>query len=366
MSKKRDYYEVLGVEKDASAQDIKKAYRKLALKYHPDRNKSPDAEEKFKEISEAYAVLSDEEKRQQYNQFGHEGINGRYSWEDIYRNTDFASIFRDLGFGGGGIGSIFDMFFGGRGRRGRGPQRGADLRSDIVISLEEAAFGTEKEIEVQGFDICSACKGSGIKPDAHIQKCSNCQGSGEVRYTKNFGGMYFTQVQPCRDCNGRGIPAESLCQTCKGTGATQSLHKINLKIPAGIEDGYSLRLQGEGKPGEKGAPKGDLYVVVHVKSHEIFERRGDNILYETKISFPQAALGTKIEVPTLDGEAILKIPSGTQSGTIFRLRRKGIPHLHGWGKGDQFVNVVIETPKKLTRKQKKLLKQLEKEFKEKD
>ena len=364
MSNKRDYYEVLGVPKDALNQEIKKAYRKLALKYHPDRNKSPDAEEKFKEISEAYAVLSDDEKRRQYDQFGHAGINGKYTWDDIYRSTDFASIFRDLGFGLGDFGSIFDMFFGGKAHRRNGPRKGADLRSDIEITLEEAAFGLEKELEVPGFDSCETCHGSGLKPGTNSQKCPKCQGTGELHYAKNFGGMYFTQVQPCTECNGRGVPLENLCQTCKGTGATQSIHKIELKIPPGIEDGYSLRLPSEGKPGFKGGSKGDLYVVVHVKPHEIFERRGDDILYEAQISFPQAALGTKINVSTLYGEVKLKIPKGTQSGTVFRLEGKGMPHLRGWGKGNQFVNVVVQTPTKLTKQQTKLLKELAKEMKE--
>lgn len=365
MTNKRDYYEVLDVPKDASKQEIKRVYRKLALKYHPDRNKAPDAEEKFKEISEAYAVLSDDEKRGQYDQFGHAGISGRYTWDDIYRSADFESIFRDLGFGFGGFGSIFDMFFGGRGRRRNGPRKGADLRSDVQITLEEASSGIEKELEVPGFDVCESCNGGGMKAGTNSQKCPKCKGSGEVRYAKNFGGMYFSQVQPCDECNGRGIPLDNLCQTCKGTGATQSIHQIKLKIPAGIENGYSLRLLGEGKPGFKGGPKGDLYVVVHVKPHEIFERRGDDILHEVKISFPQATLGTKIHVPTLHGEAKLKIPSGTQSGTIFRLNGKGLPHLRGWGKGDQFVNVVVRTPTRLTKQQKKLLKRLEKELEEK-
>ncbi len=362
MANKRDYYEVLEVKKDATKQGIKKAYRKLALKYHPDRNKSPEAEEKFKEISEAYAVLSDDEKRSQYDKFGHEGISGRYNWEDIYRSTDFDSIFRDLGFGG--FGSIFETFFGGRNRPRNGPQKGADLRSDLEITLEEAAFGIEKEVEVPGFDTCTICNGSGKKPGTEQEKCSVCKGTGEMRYAKNFGGMYFTQVQPCSECNGRGFPAKNLCKRCYGTGATQSIHKIKLKIPAGFEDGYSLRLAGEGKPGIKGGPRGDLYVVVHVKPHKTFERRGDDVLYEAKIDFPQATLGTKLNVPTLNGEARLKIPAGTQSGTIFRLKGKGIQHLHGWGKGDQFVNVVVQTPTKLTKKQKKLLKELAKEMKE--
>ena len=364
MTNKRDYYEVLGVKKDASKQEIKKAYRKLALEYHPDRNKSPDAEEKFKEISEAYAVLSDEEKRGQYDQFGHEGISGRYSWEDIYRGADFDSIFRDLGFGFGGFGSIFDMFFGGRTHKRNGPIRGADLRSDLEITLEEAASGLEKELEVPGYDICGACNGSGLKSGTNSQKCSKCNGRGEIRYSRNYGGMYFTQVQTCDSCNGRGVPVENLCQKCKGTGAVQTLHKIRLRIPAGTEDGFSLRLAGEGKPGFKGGSKGDLYVVVHVKPHELFERRGDDIFYESQIDFPQATLGTKINVPTLTGIAKLKIPAGTQSGTIFRLKGKGMPYFDGRGKGDQFVNVVVRTPTRLTRRQKELVEELAEEMKQ--
>jgi molecular chaperone DnaJ len=360
---KRDYYEVLGVSKDAPKTEIKKAYRKLALKYHPDRNKSDNAEEKFKEISEAYAVLSDDEKRSQYDQFGHAGINGKYNWEDIYRNTDFDSIFRDIGFGG--FGSIFDMFFGGGKRRRNGPRKGADMRYDIEITLEDAAFGLEKEIEVQGFDVCETCHGSGMKPGTSSEKCPKCHGSGEIQHTRNLGGMYLRQVMPCSVCNGRGFPLKNLCQTCDGIGATPGLHKLKLKVPAGIDDGNSLRLIGEGKPGYKGGPKGDLYVVVHIKRHNLFERRGDNIIYEAQITFPQAALGTKINVPTLYGDTRLKIPKGTESGTIFRLKGKGLPHLNGWGKGNQFVNVVIETPKKLTQRQKKLLNDLAKEFEKK-
>jgi len=357
---KRDYYEVLGVSKDTPKAEIKKAYRKLALKYHPDRNKSADAEEKFKEISEAYAVLSDDEKRSQYDQFGYAGINGKYNWEDIYRNTDFASVFRDIGFGG--FGSIFDILFGGRASRRNGPRKGADMRYDIEITLEDAAFGLDKEIEVQGFDVCETCHGSSMKPGTSSEKCPKCNGSGDIQITRNLGGIYFTQVQPCRDCNGRGFPLKNLCQTCKGVGATPGLHKLKLKVPAGIDDGDSLRLSGEGKLGYKGGPKGDLYVIVHIRRHKLFERRGDDILYEAQITFPQAALGTEIIVPTLYGDTKLKIPKGTQSGTIFRLKGKGLPHVNGWGKGNQFVNVRVQTPTKLTWYQKKLLKDLAKEL----
>jgi molecular chaperone DnaJ len=254
------------------------------------------------------------------------------------------------------------MFFGGGGRRRNGPRKGADMRYDTEITLEDAAFGLEKEIEVQGFDVCETCHGTSMKPGTSSEKCPKCNGSGEIHYTRNLGGMIFRQVQPCRECNGRGFPSQNLCKTCKGIGATPGLHKLKVQVPAGIDDGDSLRLSGEGQPGYKGGPKGDLYVVLHIKRHKLFERRGDNILYEEKITFPQAALGTKIRIPTLYGDAELKIPKGTQSGTIFRLKGKGLPHVNGWGKGHQFVNVVVQTPTKLSKHQKKLLKDLAKEL----
>ena len=362
MTNKRDYYEVLNVPRTASTQEIKKAYRKLALKYHPDRNKAPDAEEKFKEISEAYAVLSDDEKRLQYDRLGHEGISGRYTWDDIFRGADFDSIFREMGFGFSGVGSIFDIFFRGGARRRRGPRRGADLRYDLEITLEAAAFGLGKDVEVPGFDVCDTCRGSGVKPDTSGKTCAKCGGTGEIRRTRSFGYMHFTEIQPCNACQGKGVFVENLCETCKGSGAVQRLRKMKLKVPPGIEEGYSLRLSGEGEPGIQGGPKGDLYVVVHVKPHEIFERDGDDILCQAHVTFPQVVLGTKIYVPTLEGKARLNIPAGTQTGTVFRLRGKGIPHLRGWGKGDQLVKVIVQTPKKLTRRQKQLIAELAKEL----
>ena len=364
MTNKQDYYKVLNVSKDATKEKIKKAYRKLALKYHPDRNKSPDAEAKFKEISEAYAILSDDEKRMQYDNFGHEGISGRYTRDDIFRSVDFETIFRDLGFGSSGLNGIFNMFFGGRPRQDYGPRKGPDLRHDIEISLEEAAFGLDKEVEVPGFAVCATCRGSGIKPGSETKKCPKCKGRGEIKHARNFGPLNFIEIQPCNMCQGKGVPTESFCKTCKGRGIVQSLHRIKVKIPPGIYDGQGLRLGGEGKPGSKGGPKGDLYVIVHIKPHEIFVRNGDNIHIQAKIGFPQLALGTKIYVPTLDGKAKLKIPPGTQTGTLFRLRGKGIPHLHGWGRGDQLVEVIVQTPSKMTRQQKKLLSELAKELKD--
>jgi len=364
MSGKRDYYEVLNVPRNASKEEIKRAYRELALKYHPDRNKSPDAEEKFKEISEAYAVLSDDEKRMQYDHLGHEGISGRYTWDDIFRGADFDRIFRDLGFSFGGFDTIFDMFFGGGTRRRYGPQKGADLRYDLEISLEEAAFGLNTEIEVPGTQVCETCHGSGARPGTSPKKCPRCNGTGEIRRTRDFGYTHFTEIQTCNECHGRGAFIENPCRDCRGTGIVQRLRGIKLKVPPGIDDGYNLRLSGEGEPGVRGGPKGDLYVVIHVKPHKIFKRRGSDLLCEAHIGFPQAALGTKIAVPTLDGDAKLKIPAGTQTGTLFRLKGKGVPHLHGWGRGDQLVRVIVDTPINLTRHQRELLAELAKEMSE--
>lgn len=364
MSDKRDYYEVLNVPRGASKEEIKKAYRKLALKYHPDRNRSPEAEEKFKEISEAYAVLSDDEKRMQYDQFGHAGIRGRYSWDEIFRGADFDRIFRDLGFGFGGFDTIFDIFFGGRGRRRYGPQKGQDLRTALEITLEEAAFGSSTEVEVPKVEACETCRGTGAKPGSSPKKCPKCNGTGEVRRTRSFGYTRFTEIETCNKCRGKGVFIKNLCADCKGIGTVQRFRRIKLKIPAGIDDGHLLRLNGEGEPGIRGGPKGDLYVVVHVRPHKIFKRRGSDVLYEAHISFPQAALGTRIDVPTLNGKAKLKIPRGTQTGTLLRLKGKGIPHLRGWGRGDQLVKVIVQTPTHLSRRQKKLLAELAKEMDE--
>jgi molecular chaperone DnaJ len=359
MTTKRDYYEVLSVPKDVSKEDLKKAYRKLALKYHPDRNKAPEAESQFKEISEAYAVLSDDEKRTQYDQYGHAGINGKYTTEDIFRGADFESIFRGAGFG---FGDIFEAIFGGGGNR-RNSRRGADLRYDLEVTLEDVAFGLKKEVQMQGFEQCSKCNGSGTKAGAEPKRCPECNGQGQIKVVRTMGFIRFAEVQVCPKCRGKGVPAENLCESCRGAGAVQGLRKIMVDIPAGVDDGFSLRLVGQGAPSNTIGQRGDLYVVLHVKPHRMFLRRGDHIYHQTKVSFPQLALGDKILVPTLHGEAKLKIPAGTQTGTLFKLRGKGIPHFRGFGKGDQYVEVVAETPKKLSRKQKKLFQELQEESK---
>ena len=368
---KRDYYEILGVSRDASKEAIKRAYRRLALKYHPDRNKSPDAAEKFKEISEAYAVLSDDEKRMRYDRFGHAGISGRYTWDEIFRGTDFDEIFKDLGFGAGGFDRIFDMFFGSRvrqryGSQRYGPQRGMDLQHNLQVTLEEAAFGHEAKINIPRTEVCPFCNGTGAKQGTTPRKCPKCNGTGEIRYTSTFGFTHFTEIRTCDSCHGNGTIIDHPCEHCHGTGRVKRARKIMVKIPPGIDSGYSLRLRGEGEPGVHGGPPGDLYVTVYVKPHNVFERDGDDIICEAKIGFSQAALGAEIEVPTLDSKARLKIPPGTQSGAMLRLRRKGMPHLNGFGRGDELVRVIVETPVHLTRRQKELLAELAKETGEKD
>ncbi len=363
---KRDYYEVLDVPKNASKDEIKKAYRKLALKYHPDRNKSPDAEEKFKEISEAYAVLSDDEKRKQYDMFGHAGISGRYTTEDIFSGVDFDEIFRDFGFGFGGIDSIFESFFSGfggrsRARRRAGPRPGADLRYDLEITLEEVVFGSEKEIEVPRSEPCSVCHGSGAKPGTEPKVCKRCNGTGQIRLTQRRGYTVFTQITTCDVCHGKGTVIHKPCKECKGTGQVQTTRKLSIKIPSGVDTGSTLRLRGEGELSMNGGPPGDLFVVIYVKEHEIFTRHGNDIYYELPINFAQAALGAKIKVPTLNGKAELKIPAGTQTHTIFRLRGEGIPDIDGYGKGDELIRIIVQTPNKLSKKQKELLKEFAKE-----
>ncbi len=343
---KRDYYEVLGVSKSASKDEIKKAYRKLSKKYHPDINKEADADEKFKEVKEAYEVLSDDAKRSQYDQFGH---------------TDPNQGFGGGGFGGGGFGGfedIFETFFGGGGTRRRdpnAPRQGADLQYTMTLSFEDAIFGKETDIEIPREETCETCNGSGAKAGTKAETCSHCHGSGQLNVEQNtpFGRIVNRRV--CNYCNGTGKEIKHKCSTCGGTGKVKKRRKIHVKIPAGIDDGQQLRVSGQGEPGVNGGPAGDLYVVFHVRSHEFFERDEDDIYCEMPITFVQATLGDEIEVPTVHGKVKLKIPAGTQTGTKFRLRGKGVPNVRGYGVGDQHVIMRIVTPTKLTEKQKQLL-----------
>lgn len=349
MATTRDYYEILGLSKDASAEDIKKTYRKLALQYHPDRNKEPGAEEKFKEVSEAYAVLSDSEKRAQYDRFGHAGIDGQYSAEDIFRSADFS-----------GFGDIFEMFFGGGGRRGpMGPRRGSDLQYDLYITFEEAAFGVRKDIDINRTERCSACSGTGAKAGTSPKRCPTCGGTGQIRTTRSGLGMQFVSTTACSTCHGRGQIIEHPCPVCNGIGRVRNRRKITVNVPAGADSGMTLRLSGEGDSGEPGAPSGDLYVVTHVMEHKYFKRVDYDVIFELPISFAQAALGADVMVDTLHGKVKMNIPAGTQTHSVFRLKDKGIQHLHGNRKGDQLVRVFIKTPTKLTQEQKELLREFE-------
>ncbi len=359
---KQDYYEILGVTKDASKSEIKKAYRKLALKYHPDKNPSKEAEEKFKEISEAYAVLYDDEKRQMYDQYGHAGIDQRYSAEDIFRGADFGDIFRGMGFdfGFGGVEDIFDRFFGGRSgfKRRTRPRRGADLRYDIQISLEDAYNGFETEIQVPRTETCDTCNGTGAQPGTQPKQCPTCNGTGQQQRSQRTAFGMFTQVSPCSSCHGQGTIIESPCPECQGTGTVQQTRNIELKIPGGVDDGSQLRLQGEGESAGPHTQTGDLYIVVHIKEHPRFKRHGADLYQTIHINVPQATLGDKITVPTLTGEEKLTIASGTQNGDRFRIKNKGMPYLQGRGHGDMYVDVAIDIPQKLSRKAQKLMHEL--------
>ncbi|NWN94564.1 MAG: molecular chaperone DnaJ [Bacillus sp. (in: Bacteria)] len=349
---KRDYYEVLGVAKDASKDEIKKAYRKLSKKYHPDINKAPDAAEKFKEIQEAYEVLSDDQKRAQYDQFGHAGTNQGFGGGNGFggfSSSDFDSF---------GFEDIFSTFFGG-GRRNdpNAPRQGADLQYTMTLEFEEAVFGKETDIRIPREETCDTCHGTGAKPGTHPKECPHCHGTGQLNTEQStpFGRIVNRRV--CHYCGGTGKIITDKCKTCGGTGKVKKRRKIHVKIPAGIDDGQQLRVAGQGEPGINGGPAGDLYIIFHVRPHELFERDGDDIYCEIPIAFTQAALGDEIEVPTLHGKVKLKIPAGTQSGTKFRLRGKGVPNVHGHGTGDQHVITRIVTPTKLTDRQKQLLRE---------
>jgi len=356
---KSDYYDVLGVQRNATKDEIKNKYRQLALKYHPDRNKAPDAESKFKEISEAYAVLSDDEKRGQYDQFGHAGIDGRYSTEDIFRGVDFDEILRGMGFGFGGFGSIFDTFFGGRPTRG--PQRGQDIRYDLEISLEQSYTGLGTEIEVPRTERCSECNGSGAKPGTSPKKCPECGGAGQIQHVQNAGFLHFARIEPCRKCRGKGTIIEKQCNQCRGAGIVERNRRISIKIPPGVDTGSQLLLRGEGDAPNGGGRRGDLYVVVHVKPHETFRREGNDLICNVDVSFSRAVLGGDVQVPTLDGPANIMVPPGTQNGAIFRLRKKGMPAVRENGKGDELVIVQVRTPTNLTSHQKELVQELSRE-----
>lgn len=350
---KKDYYEVLGVEKNASEAEIKKAFRKLARQYHPDVNPgNAEAEAKFKEVNEAYEVLSDKSKRAQYDQFGHAAF-GQGAGDGGFGGFG--------GFGGadfGGFGDIFEAFFGGGGQRRRGPAKGADLRYNLEISFEEAAFGLERDIDVPRTERCEQCHGSGAAPGTEPRTCPKCNGMGQIQFTQSTAFGRFVQTRPCDQCGGDGRIVETPCSECGGSGFVRRTRKIHVKIPGGVDNGSRLRVTGEGEPGERGGPNGDLYVYIKVKPHKLYKREGNDVITEVKVSFPQAALGDEIEVPTLEGKVKLKVPEGTQSGTFFRLRGKGIPDVHGYGRGDQHVKVTVVTPTKLTDEQKKLLHQL--------
>ena len=359
MAEKRDYYEVLGVQRGASKDQIKDSYRKLAMQFHPDRNKSPEAEEKFKEISEAYAVLSDDEKRQQYDTLGHAGFDQRYTREDIFRGADFDSVFRDLG-----VGDLFRAFFGGGfgGGYRETINRGQDLAYDLEITLEEAARGTERETEVPRTEKCDVCHGSGASPGTQARTCPRCNGAGKVQNMRKSSFAMYVQVVPCPTCRGKGRLIESPCSNCRGSGLVKKRRRITVRIPPGIDEGYQLRLRGEGEMASNGGEPGDLYVMVHVRPNEQFVREGDDLMHVLIISYPLAALGGNVTVPTLDGPISMAIRPGTQPGETIRLKGKGMPHFRGYGRGDLLVRVGISVPEKLTSQQRLLLEQLGQEL----
>jgi molecular chaperone DnaJ len=345
---KRDYYEVLGVSKSATKDELKKAYRKLSKTYHPDINKEADAAEKFKEIKEAYEVLSDDQKKAHYDQFGHTDPNQGFGG---FGGGDFG--------GGFGFEDIFSSIFGGGGRRRdpNAPRQGADLQYTMTLSFEEAVFGKETTIDIPREETCETCHGSGAKPGSKVNTCSHCQGTGQVSVEQNTPFGRIVNRRACHHCQGKGKIITDKCGTCHGDGRVNKNKKINVKIPAGVDDGQQLRIAGQGEPGFNGGPAGDLYVVFHVRSHEFFERDGDDIYCEMPLTFVQAALGDEVEVPTLHGKVKLKIPAGTQTGTKFRLKAKGVPNVRGYGQGDQHIIVRVITPTKLSEKQKQLLRE---------
>ncbi len=351
MAAKRDYYEVLGIAKNATDEEIKRAFRKLAFKYHPDHNRGDGAEEKFKQVNEAYEVLSDLDKRTAYDRFGHGGAEGLFG-----RGFE--------GFNFGGFGDVFDAFFGGATTATRqAPQQGADLRYRLTITFEETAFGCEKEINILRTENCSLCQGIGCKPGSQPSHCPNCNGTGQVRRVQQSIFGRFTSATTCSQCHGEGRIITEPCPQCRSTGKEKRQRSILVKIPAGVDDGTQIRLMGEGETGTRGGSSGNLYITLSVLPHQFFTRDGDNILYELPINFAQAALGIEVEVPTLDGKVKLKSPAGCQTGKVFQLKNKGIPHLHRRGRGDLLVTLRVVTPDKLTKKQHQLFQELANELK---
>jgi len=347
---KRDYYEVLGVQKGASADELKSAFRRLAREYHPDVSQDPDAEEKFKEINEAYGVLSDDQKRAQYDRFGHAGV-GDMGGMNYDFSSDLGDLFEGL-FGGFGFGSM-------GGRRSRNaPRRGRDLQDEVTLTFEEAVFGVEKEIEFSRDEVCSTCNGDGAEPGTSVKTCSTCQGQGEVRQVRNTILGQVVQTAACPTCNGRGQTIDTLCHTCRGRGLERKTIKKKVKIPAGVDKGQQIRLGGEGQPGVNGGPRGNLYLVMNVKPHQFFQRQDDDILLNLPINIAQAVLGADIEVPTVDGTEKLSIPAGTQPGKMFTLRARGVPHLQRSGRGDQKIIINVDVPKKLSSEQRDLFEKL--------
>lgn len=353
---KRDYYEVLGVERSASQEEIKKAFRKLARKYHPDMNRDdPSAEEKFKEINEAYEVLGDPDKRSQYDRFGHAAQGSEWG-PGTSESWDFGGF--------GSFDSIFDMFFGGGfgGTRAArtGPERGRDIRYDLEITLEEAASGLEREIPLRRLETCDTCSGTGAKPGTDRTTCSMCGGTGQISETRSTVFGTRTSITVCSRCQGQGTIITDPCPTCRGQGRIPKTRKIKVKVPAGVDNGIRMRVQGEGEAGVRGGPPGDVYVYITVKPHSVFTRHGNDLICEVPLSVFQAALGAEIEVPSIDGTAELRIVEGTQTGTSFRLRGKGMPDVRGRGRGDQYVKVKVITPTRLSEKEKELLRELAK------
>lgn len=339
---KRDYYEVLGVSRTATDEEIKKAYRKLAVRFHPDKNPGDrEAEERFKEANEAYQVLCDAGRRSMFDRFGH----AAFEQGGVGGGFDFAGGFEDI------IGDLFGDFFGtGRGGRARA-RRGQDLRYDLELGFEEAAFGCEKTVAIPRLSTCETCKGKGAKPGTAPKSCPQCRGSGQVRFQQGF----FSIAKTCGHCNGRGSVIASPCAACGGSGAERRTHQLSIKIPAGVDSGSRLKLRGEGEAGANGGPPGDLYVLLQVREHTLFVREGTDIVCDVPVSFAQAALGTEIEVPTLGGSSKVKVPAGTQSGHTFRLKGQGIADINGYGRGDQIVRIAVETPRKLNARQRELL-----------